>query len=296
MEKYEQNSPGCNANQNINTEMSDVEVKPGISMSIYSIPKMDCPSEERLIKLALSDLAQVHGLVFDLSLRQLKVVHEGPNDPISAKLNGLNLGATLQETLPADPELIKDGNDKASAQESITLYWLLGINAILFLVEFFSGLVAQSTGLIGESLDNFADAAVYGLALYAIGHGAKMQLRAAHVAGLLQLAMAFGLISEVVRRFIFGSEPESMLMMLVAFIALLANTSCLLLISRHRESGAHMKASWIFSANDVLINMGVITAGVLVMWTGLNYPDLIIGSIAGVLVLYGAKRILSIRI
>jgi Co/Zn/Cd efflux system component len=145
-------------------------------------------------------------------------------------------------------------------------------------------------------LDNFADAAVYGLALYAIGHGAKMQLRAAHVAGLLQLAMAFSLISEVVRRFIFGSEPESMLMMLVAFIALLANTSCLLLISRHRESGAHMKASWIFSANDVLINMGVITAGALVMWTGSHYPDLIIGSIAGVLVLYGAKRILSIRI
>jgi Co/Zn/Cd efflux system component len=50
-------------------------------------------------------------------------------------------------------------------------------------------------------------------------------------------------------------------MMAIAFVALIANTSCLLLISKHREGGAHMKASWIFSANDVVINLGVITAG-----------------------------------
>jgi len=56
-----------------------------------------------------------------------------------------------------------------------------------------------------------------------------------------------------------------------------------------------MKASWIFSANDVVINLGVITAGVLVAWTGSNYPDLIIGTIAGVIVLNGAKRILAIK-
>ncbi|MCD1594441.1 sodium:proton antiporter, partial [Thalassospira xiamenensis] len=55
------------------------------------------------------------------------------------------------------------------------------------------------------------------------------------------------------------------------------------------------KASWIFSANDVVINLGVITAGVLVAWTGSNYPDLIIGTIAGVIVLNGAKRILAIK-
>ena len=50
-------------------------------------------------------------------------------------------------------------------------------------------------------------------------------------------------------------------MMAVAFLALLANMGCLLLISKHREGGAHMKASWIFSANDVVINVGVIVAG-----------------------------------
>ena len=56
-----------------------------------------------------------------------------------------------------------------------------------------------------------------------------------------------------------------------------------------------MKASWIFSANDVLINAGVIVAGALVYWTGSAYPDLVIGTLVGAIVLNGARRILAIR-
>src|SRR5699024_6524223 len=169
------------------------------------------------------------------------------------------------------------------------------INALLFLVEITAGLMAQSTGLIAESLDNFADAAVYRLALYAGWHGVKRQVRVAHVAGVVQLVLAVCVLVEVVSCFVLGSEPESLVMMAIAFVALIANTSCLLLIPKHREGGAHMKASWIFSANDVVINLGVITAGALVAWTGSNYPDLIIGTIAGVIVLNGARRILALK-
>ncbi|MCD8514443.1 MAG: cation transporter, partial [Burkholderiaceae bacterium] len=92
-----------------------------------------------------------------------------------------------------------------------------------------------------------------------------------------------------------GSEPESMLMMSIALLALLANVTCLMLIARHRHGGAHMKASWIFSANDVLINAGVIVAGALVAWTGSHYPDLLIGTLIGVIVLNGARRILALK-
>lgn len=103
------------------------------------------------------------------------------------------------------------------------------------------------------------------------------------------------MLVEVIRRFIFGSEPESLIIMAVAFLALLANTGCLLLISKHREGGTHMKTSWIFSANDVVISTGVIVAGALVAWTGSNYPDLIIGTVVGFIVLNGARRILALK-
>ena len=297
MSKSCEDACGCDATPAEGNTGSGASEASGNWISVYTVPKMDCPSEERMIRLALNGFEDIRGLSFDLSDRRLKVVHDGEAEPITAKLATLGLGASLQETAAADPESIKAVGDTAisAEQESGTLRWLLGINAVLFAVEMTAGLIAQSTGLIAESLDNFADAAVYGLALYAVGHSVKMQVRAAHLAGVLQLILAVGVLAEVVRRFVFGSEPESLVMMGIAFIALIANTTCLLLISKHREGGAHMKASWIFSANDVVINLGVITAGALVAWTGSNYPDLIIGSIAGIIVLNGARRILALK-
>ncbi|GBO88269.1 cation transporter [Marinobacter salsuginis] len=297
MSKSCEDACGCDTTPAEGNTGSKASEASGNWISVYTVPKMDCPSEERMIRLALNGFEDIRGLSFELSDRQLKVVHDGEAEPITAKLATLGLGASLQETAAADPESIKavGGTAISAEQESGTLRWLLGINAVLFAVEMTAGLIAQSTGLIAESLDNFADAAVYGLALYAVGHSVKMQVRAAHLAGVLQLILAVGALAEVVRRFVFGSEPESLAMMGIAFIALIANTTCLLLISKHREGGAHMKASWIFSANDVVINLGVITAGALVAWTGSNYPDLIIGSIAGIIVLNGARRILALK-
>ena len=54
-----------------------------------------------------------------------------------------------------------------------------------------------------------------------------------------------------------------------------------------------MRASWIFTANDVIANMGVIAAGLLVMWLDSFWPDLIIGSLIALVVLAGARRIIA---
>ncbi|HQN14303.1 MAG TPA: cation transporter, partial [Quisquiliibacterium sp.] len=179
--------------------------------------------------------------------------------------------------------------------ESKVLRTLLAINAAMFVVEIVVGLLAESTGLLADALDMFADAAVYGLSLYAVGRAAHLKVKAAHAAGWLQLALALGALIEVGRRFAFGSEPVSAAMMGAGALALVANVTCLVLIARHRDRGAHMTASYIFSANDVLANLGVIVAGALVAWTHSHVPDLVIGGIIGIVVLDGARRILALR-
>lgn len=156
------------------------------------------------------------------------------------------------------------------------------------------GIIAQSTGLAADSLDMFADAAVYGLALYAVGRASTLKVKAAHMAGWLQVVLALAALSEVVRRAFFGSEPQSTLMMGIGLIALMANATCLVLIAKKRDRGAHMTASYIFSANDVIANAGVIGAGALVAWTGSPYPDLVIGTVIGLVMLNGARRILKL--
>ena len=165
----------------------------------------------------------------------------------------------------------------------------------MFAVELGLGLYAQSTGLIADSLDMLADAGVYGLSLYAVGRAQSQKQRAAKTSGVLQAALAIGVLGEVVRRAVMGSNPVEGLMIGVAALALIANLACVALLAKHREGGVHLKASWIFTANDALANLGVIAAGVLVWITGQAWPDLVIGTAVGLLVLWGAIRILRLR-
>ena len=55
-----------------------------------------------------------------------------------------------------------------------------------------------------------------------------------------------------------------------------------------------MQASMIFTSNDIIINIGVMLAGVLVYFTQSMYPDLIIGAIVFLIVLKGAFNILKL--
>jgi len=172
------------------------------------------------------------------------------------------------------------------------LVTLLLINAAMFFLEFAMGLVGQSTGLIADSLDMLADATVYGLALYAVGRGLADKVRAAHVSGVLQMVLAIGVILDVSRRFILGSEPESTLIILIGSVALAANISCLALLAKHRKGEIHMRASWIFSKNDVLANLGVMLSGALVAWLDSPLPDLLIGLVIAVMVMTGGLSII----
>jgi Co/Zn/Cd efflux system component len=233
-------------------------------------------------------------LTVDLGRRELQVVHTGPVDRITARLQPLGLGARLVSST-ATAGTMASAARPSPERERCTLRWLLGLNGIMFGVELVLGWRAQSTGLIADSLDMFADAAVYGSALYAVGRSGSDQLRAARLSGALQLLLALGALSEVLRRAWLGSAPEPPLMMSVALLALVVNMTCLALLARHREGGVHLRASWIFSTNDVIANLGVILAGALVAWTGSNIPDLIIGTLIALIVLNGARRILRLR-
>lgn len=180
----------------------------------------------------------------------------------------------------------------AAQLERQTLWVLLAINGVMFVGEGIAGWLAASTGLLADSLDMLADAMVYGLALYAVGRSLAMKRRAARLSGLLQIGLGLLILFEVVRRLVVGSEPISMMMIAVGAVALVANVACLLLIARHRHGEIHMRASWIFSTNDVIANLGVIVSGLLVLWSGSRLPDLLIGSAISALVVYGGVRIL----
>lgn len=135
---------------------------------------------------------------------------------------------------------------------------VLAINAGMFVGELIGAYLADSSALLADSLDMFADATVYGVALFGVYRARNIQLKAARLTGILQVLLALGAFGEVGRRFVFGSEPEASLMVIVTIAALTANVTSMWLLARHRSGGAHMKASWICTQTDVIANLGVI--------------------------------------
>jgi Co/Zn/Cd efflux system component len=256
--------------------------------SVFLIKKMDCPSEEQMIRMKLSELPGITNLHFDLPGRKLDVFHDTEIDAIEKTIAGLNLDSNLLETGESD----EITGEKYDINERRLLIYVLLINFSLFIVEVIAGYLAGSMGLIADSLDMLADAIVYGLSLYAVGHAVARKKQIAKIAGYFQFILAILGFFEVIRRFLgFEQIPVFETMIIVSLIALSGNVASLILLSKAKDTGAHMKASWIFTSNDVIANLGVIIAGVLVYLLISPVPDLIIGSLVFLLVARGAYRI-----
>lgn len=253
---------------------------------------MDCPSEENMIRMKLDGLVVIKKLEFDIENRNLTIFHSENDDEILSRLEALNFGAKLSnsETIEESELVLEDSN-----VQSKLLWSVLIINFVFFIIEMSTGVISKSMGLVADSLDMLADSFVYGLSLWAVGSTVLRKKKVALWSGYFQLSLALLGIIEVVRRFI-GSEemPDYRIMIGVSIFALIANAACLVLLQKSKSNEAHMKASMIFTSNDVIINGGVILAGVLVLLTQSKYPDLIIGSIVFLIVVRGAVRILNL--
>lgn len=256
----------------------------------FNISKMDCPSEENLIRMKLSEY-DIAKLEFDLEKRTLFVYHSEDIVPIEKALSELNLGSKVLSSSSVEHfEIVED----TSKQRSL-LWTVLIINFAFFVVESLTGFVSKSMGLVADSLDMLADASVYSLSLFAVGGSALRKKNIAKAAGYFQIVLTIIGFTEVLRRFIGVEEiPEFKTMIIVSILALIANGICLFLLQKSKSKEAHMRASMIFTSNDVIINLGVITAGTLVYLINSSYPDLIVGTIVFVLVVIGAIRILKL--
>jgi Co/Zn/Cd efflux system component len=261
-----------------------------MNRTVFEIKKMDCPSEETLIRMKLDGVTEIENLEFDIPNRNLTVFHNDSMEIIESLLGELNLGSSLLQT-----ESVDGTNITEESNQRKLLWTILGINFLFFLIEITTGLISKSMGLVADSLDMLADSFVYGISLYAVGGTVLRKKRIATLAGYFQMTLAIIGFIEVLRRFL-GVEkiPDFSTMIIVSVFALIANGICLYLLQRSKSKEAHMQASMIFTSNDVIINFGVIVAGVLVLVLDSNKPDLIIGSIVFVLVMRGALKILSL--
>jgi Co/Zn/Cd efflux system component len=163
------------------------------------------------------------------------------------------------------------------ARQSATLKIVLAINAVMFVVELASGLVARSTALLSDSLDNLGDALTYGLSLYAVTRGARSKAKVALFKGCLIMAAGLFVLGQVIYGVLHPGVPVFETMGIVSLIALAANGVCLALLWKHRTDDVNMSSVWECSRNDIASNIAVFLAAGAVWLTQSGWPDLIVG-------------------
>ena len=182
--------------------------------------------------------------------------------------------------------------ERSAPDERRTLWIVLLLNAAIAAGFFVTGLLGDSSALIANGVDNLSDTAVYALSLVALTHGKTWKMRAATASGVMLLIFAGGILLDVGRRYLQGSEPIGPTMMVMSTVAGVVNYICLRLLQRLKDPDVNLRAATTFSFNDFISNGGIIVAGLLVMWLGSNWPDLVVGLATALIAIKGGIEIL----
>ncbi len=181
---------------------------------------------------------------------------------------------------------------RKAPDERRTLWIVLLLNAAIAVGFFATGLIGDSSALIANGVDNLSDTAVYALSLIALSRGQTWKTRAASASGVMLLIFAGGILLDVGRRYIQGSEPIGPTMMVMSAVAAVVNYVCLRMLQRLGQKDVNLRAATTFSFNDFISNGGILIAGALVLWLGTNWPDLLVGLATSLIAVKGGIEIL----
>ena len=141
--------------------------------SEFLIKKMDCPSEENIIRMKLEDISEIKNVQFDIPNRKLSVFHEGTVEKIEERIYQLNFNSSLLTTEDLDEEVLV----QPEKSQRKLLWTVFAINFSFFIIEFVTGFISGSMGLVADSLDMLADAFVYGMSLMVVGAAVSKKKR-----------------------------------------------------------------------------------------------------------------------
>lgn len=190
---------------------------------------------------------------------------------------------------PSPPDL--DRNQRNAGYRRV-LWAVLGINAIMFLVEIGAGLAAGSASLQADALDFLGDAANYAISLSVVGMALRYRAAAALGKGATMGAFGLWVLGMVIWHAWHGTLPNAMTMGAVGFTALVANAASFGLLWAYRHGDANMRSAWICTRNDVLGNLAVLLAAAGVFGTSTGWPDVIVAAIMAALAVQGAATVI----
>lgn len=172
------------------------------------------------------------------------------------------------------------------------ILWIaLLINLAMFVVEMTAGFLAHSNALLADSLDMLGDVFVYAVSLFVLGKSHIAKANASLSKGVIMGALGIFVLYEAVDKILNPVLPTGHIISSIALLALIANGICFYLMWKFREKDLNLRSAWVCSRNDTTGNLLVIVAGLLVIYFNSMWPDILVGILLAIIILWSSFKI-----
>ena len=159
------------------------------------------------------------------------------------------------------------------------------LNTVIAIVEFAGGILSGSLALFSDALHNLSDAFATFIAYMAILIGKRdanpkrtfgykrIEILAALINAVILIVISVYLLKEAWLRWNNPEPINSMIMLVVAMVGLLANVFALIILKKDAGKSINVKAAYIHLIGDSLSSVVVIIGGVLISLFKIYWVD-----------------------
>lgn len=178
----------------------------------------------------------------------------------------------------------------------------LGITIVFFVIELVGGIITNSLALTADAwhMLNDASALVFALvAAWLAGHPVDLkktygyyraEILAAFLNGIFLWIVVVFIFYEAIQRFQHLAAVESLNMLIIAILGLIANGLCAFVLSKSKSESLNIEGAFLHVLADTLGSVGAISAGLVMYFTGWYQVDPLVSMLIGLLIFYGSLK------
>ena len=184
-----------------------------------------------------------------------------------------------------------------------SLKWALLVTGVFLVVEVVGGLLSNSLALIADAGHMLTDVAALGLSLFVgwfsrrpetpqrtYGH-LRLEILAALINGTTLLLLSAWIVWEAVPRFRTPEALDAGLMLGIAVAGLIINGVAAWILHPSHETSLNVRGAYLHVLGDLLGSVGVVSAALIIHFTGWLIADPIASVLMTVLIIRGAWRL-----
>jgi cobalt-zinc-cadmium efflux system protein len=179
----------------------------------------------------------------------------------------------------------------------------VGITATFFVIELVGGILTNSLALQTDAFHMLTDVVALAYALLAVRLAQRpvslrrtygyyrVEILSAFLNGILLWAVVIFVFYEAIQRIQYPPDVQSLNMLIIAVLGLVANGLVAATLSRSRNASLNLKGAFLHVIADALGSVGAISAGIIMFFTGWYQADPIASIMIGVLVFYSSGKL-----